>query len=47
MGLANNNFGATATVPVELLQNFWGATYTTAQTTNNKVGYFNLTARSK
>ena len=38
MGVANNNFGAAATVPVELLQNYWGATYTTPQTTNNKVG---------
>ena len=36
MGVANNNFGAAATVPVELLQNYWGATYTTPQTTDNK-----------
>ena len=34
MGVANNNFGATATVPVELLQQYWGATYTTPQTTD-------------
>ena len=33
MGVADNNFGATATVPVELLQQYWGATYTTPQTT--------------
>ena len=45
MGLANNKFGATATVPVELLQNYWGATYTTPQITANKVGYFNLTGK--
>ena len=45
VGLANNKFGASATVPVELLQNYWGATYTTPQTTNNKVGYFNLTGK--
>jgi outer membrane receptor protein involved in Fe transport len=45
MGVANNNFGATATVPVELLQNYWGATYTTPQTTNNRVGYVNLTGK--
>ena len=46
VGLANNKFGAAATVPVELLQNYWGATYyTTPQTTNNKVGYFNLTGK--
>ena len=45
MGVANNNFGAAATVPVELLQNYWGATYTTPQTTNNRVGYVNLTGK--
>jgi outer membrane receptor protein involved in Fe transport len=45
VGLASNNFGAAATVPVELLQNYWGATYTTPQTTANKVGYFNLTGK--
>ena len=45
MGVANNNFGAAATVPVELLQKYWGATYTTPQTTNNQVGYLNLTGK--
>ena len=45
MGVANNNFGAAATVPVELLQNYWGATYTTPQTTNNRVAYLNLTGK--
>ena len=45
MGVANNNFGAAATVPVELLQNYWGATYTTPQTTNNQVAYLNLTGK--
>jgi outer membrane receptor protein involved in Fe transport len=45
MGVASNNFGATATVPVELLQNYWGATYTTPQTTANRVGYLNLTGK--
>jgi outer membrane receptor protein involved in Fe transport len=45
MGVANNNFGAAATVPVELLQNYWGATYTTPQTTNNKVAYVNLAGK--
>ncbi len=45
VGVANNNFGAAATVPVELLQNYWGATYTTPQTTNNKVAYVNLTGK--
>src|SRR6187431_3248452 len=45
MGVASNNFGAAATVPVELLQNYWGATYTTPQTTSNRVGYVNLTGK--
>src|SRR3954452_9361871 len=45
MGVASNNFGAAATVPVELLQNYWGATYTTPQTTANRVGYVNLTGK--
>ncbi len=45
MGVADNDFGATATVPAELLQQFWGATYTTPQTTTNKVGYANLTGK--
>ena len=45
MGVANNNFGAAAAVPVELLQKYWGATYTTPQTTNNQVAYLNLTGK--
>ncbi|CAN7679547.1 TonB-dependent receptor [Bradyrhizobium sp. LjRoot220] len=45
VGLAKNNFGAAATVPVELLQNYWGATYTTPQTTANQVAYANLTGK--
>lgn len=45
MGAADNKFGATATVPAELLQNYWGATYTTPQTSHNQVGYFNLTGK--
>ncbi|NOJ39232.1 TonB-dependent receptor [Bradyrhizobium australiense] len=45
MGVASNNFGATATAPVELLQNYWGATYTTPQTTANRVGYLNFTGK--
>jgi outer membrane receptor protein involved in Fe transport len=45
MGAADNDFGAAATVPVELLQQYWGATYTTPQTTNNRVGYLNLTGK--
>ena len=45
VGVAKNNFGAAATVPVELLQNYWGATYTTPQTTANQVAYVNLTGK--
>ena len=45
MGAADNNFGATATAPVELLQQYWGATYTSPQTTENNVGYVNLTGK--
>lgn len=45
MGVADNNFGATATAPVELLQQYWGATYTSPQITENRVGYVNLTGR--
>jgi outer membrane receptor protein involved in Fe transport len=42
MGVADNKFGATATAPVELLDQFWGATYTSPQTTENRVGYLNF-----
>jgi len=45
LGVANNNFGAAATVPVELLQQYYGATYTTPQTSTNRVGYINLTGK--
>ena len=45
VGAAQNNFGATAAVPVELLQQYWGATYTTPQTSPNQVGYLNLTGK--
>src|ERR1700733_10462639 len=45
MGAADNNFGAAATVPIELLQQYWGATYTSPQTTENRVGYVNLTGK--
>jgi outer membrane receptor protein involved in Fe transport len=45
MGVADNKFGAATTVPVELLNQFWGATYTTPQTTANQVGYVNLTGK--
>jgi iron complex outermembrane receptor protein len=45
MGLADNKFGATATVPIELLQQYWGATYTSPQISANQVGYLNLTGK--
>jgi len=45
MGAADNKFGATATVPVELLQQNYSAVYTTPQTMTNQVGYLNLTGK--
>jgi outer membrane receptor protein involved in Fe transport len=45
MGAADNSFGAAATTPLELLQQYWGATYTTPQTSTNQVGYLNLTGK--
>jgi outer membrane receptor protein involved in Fe transport len=45
LGVADNKFGATATAPVELLQQYWGATYTSPQITTNRVGYVNLTGK--
>jgi outer membrane receptor protein involved in Fe transport len=47
MGAADNNFGASATVPIELLQQRYGATYTTPQTSTNRVGYLNLTGKAE
>src|SRR5437899_10904056 len=43
MGVASNNFGATATVPLQLLQAYRDATYNSQQTTANHVAYVNLT----
>jgi outer membrane receptor protein involved in Fe transport len=45
LGVADNKFGATATVPVELLQQFYGATFTSPQVSTNRVGYVNLTGK--
>jgi len=42
MGAAQSFIGATATAPAELLDQFWGATYTNPQTTSNQVGYLNF-----
>lgn len=44
-GVANNSLAGPSTVPAELLQQYWGATYTTPQTISNKVGYLNLTGK--
>ncbi|MBR0881347.1 outer membrane receptor protein involved in Fe transport [Bradyrhizobium japonicum] len=44
-GVANNSLAGPSTVPAELLQQYWGATYTTPQTVSNKVGYLNLTGK--
>jgi iron complex outermembrane receptor protein len=45
LGAASNKFGATAAVPNELLQQYWGAVYTTPQISTNQVGYLNLTGK--
>jgi outer membrane receptor protein involved in Fe transport len=45
LGLANSKLGAPATTPIELLQQYWGATYTTPQTSANQVAYANLTGK--
>jgi outer membrane receptor protein involved in Fe transport len=45
MGVAGDNFGVAATTPAELLQQYWGATYTTPQTNSNQVAYVNLTGK--
>ncbi len=45
LGLADNKLGAPATTPIELLQQYWGATYTTPQTSANQVAYANLTGK--
>jgi outer membrane receptor protein involved in Fe transport len=45
MGAADNTFGAAGTVPAELLQQNWSNDYTTPQTSENRVGYINLTAK--
>lgn len=47
MGSADNLLGQPASVPVELIDRFWGATYTTPQTTQNRVGYLNLTGKAE
>ncbi len=44
-GVANNSLAGPSTVPAELLQKYWGATYTTPQTISNKVAYLNLTGK--
>src|SRR5262249_6875012 len=45
LGLADSKLGAPATTPIELLQQYWGAPYTTPQTSANQVAYANLTGK--
>jgi outer membrane receptor protein involved in Fe transport len=45
MGVADNLFGATASAPIELLEQNWSSVYTTPQSARNEVGYLNATAR--
>jgi outer membrane receptor protein involved in Fe transport len=45
LGVADSRLGAPATTPIELLNQFWGSTYTTPQTTTNQVAYANLTGK--
>ena len=45
MGVADDRFGATATVPIELLEKYWGATYTSPQITANQVAYANFSGK--
>ncbi len=45
VGVAASKFGANGTVPIELLQQNWGTTYTTPQTTANQVAYANLSGK--
>lgn len=41
---ASNFFGATAATPIELVQQRWGAVYTTPQTYKNQLAFANATA---
>ena len=44
IGAADNVFGATASAPVQLLDQNWSSVYTTPQASRNEVGYVNATA---
>jgi outer membrane receptor protein involved in Fe transport len=44
IGTADNDFGATAAAPAELLSRSWSGVYTTPQSSRNQVGYVNATA---
>jgi outer membrane receptor protein involved in Fe transport len=44
LGAGDSVIGATGTVPVQLLQQYYGATYTTPQSTHNQAAYLNVTA---
>jgi len=45
MGVADNKFGASATVPIELLLQDYSAISTSPQVSSNRVGYLNLTGK--
>lgn len=45
LGAADNNFGAAAAVPIELLNASYNAVYTTPQTSTNQVGYGTLSGK--
>jgi len=45
VGLASNTFGATGTVPIQLLQQSWSAVYTTPQTSVNDLGLLAVNGR--
>ncbi|MGD0641100.1 MAG: TonB-dependent receptor [Roseiarcus sp.] len=45
VGLADNHFGATASAPIQLLQQSWSSVYTTPQTSADQLAMVNLTGR--
>ena len=46
-GGADNRFGASASAPIELLQQSWSNIYTSPQTSRDQIGYLNLTGDVK
>ena len=45
VGLADNLFGVAGTSPIQMLQQDWGAVYTTPQTTQNQMGNATLSGK--